>query len=99
MTEFTTWATLATYTGAVAMTAFVTQFTKSWLDKLCKLPTQAYSYIVALIVLYAAYFFTGQLDASNAALILFNGFIVAAASNGVYEGVSRIVEAITWHRN
>lgn len=99
MTEFTTWEILATHAGAIAMTALVVQFTKGTLDKLVKLPTQIYSYFVALVVLYAAYFFTGQLSASNAMLLLFNGIIVAVASNGAHEGVSRVMEAITWHRD
>ncbi|MEG2372650.1 MAG: hypothetical protein RSB36_07710, partial [Hydrogenoanaerobacterium sp.] len=61
MTEFTTWAILATYAGAVAMTALIVQLTKKGLDKIFKIPTQLYSYIVALAVLYTASFFTGQL--------------------------------------
>lgn len=99
MTEFITWALLATYAGAVAMTALVVQFTKNAVDKLLHIPTQLYSYIVALAVLYAAYFFTGQLTISSAVLLLFNGVIVAVASNGAYEGVSRIKGEISWHRN
>ncbi|MEG0116281.1 MAG: hypothetical protein RSA00_07650, partial [Hydrogenoanaerobacterium sp.] len=89
----------ATYAGAVAMTALIVQLTKGFADKIVKLPTQLYSYIIALLVLLAAYFFTGQLTLSNAVLLLFNAVIVSAASNGAYEGVTQVLGAAAWHRN
>ena len=87
--DFLDWTMMASCTGAFAMVLVITQFTKGlkWIDKL---PTQLWSYLVSLAVLYAAYFFTGQLSASNAVLILFNGMIVALASNGGFEVLNKV---------
>ena len=87
--EFVTWAGLATHSGALAMVMLIVQFTKgiSFIDKL---PTQLWSYIVSLVVLYAANFFSGQLTLDNAALILFNAAIVALAANGGYDAIKRV---------
>lgn len=87
--EFVTWSGLATHSGALAMVMLVVQFTKG-IPLLDKMPTQLWSYIVSLVVLYAANFFTGQLTVDNAALILFNAAIVALASNGGYDAVKRV---------
>lgn len=87
--EFVEWAGLTTYAGALAMVIVLTQITKS-LNCIKKIPTQIWSYILSLSVLYLAYFFTGQLNLSNAVLILFNGMIVALAANG---GFAALVKA------
>ena len=90
MTEFITWDIMATYAGAVAATALIVQFAKNTVDGIIKMPTQLFSYIVALVVLYASYYFTEKLDASSAAMILFNGMIVSLAANGGYEAALKI---------
>ena len=82
------WTILATYAGAVAMVELLTQVTKD-IEGINKIPTQIWSYILSVVTLYCAYYFTGNLDASNAVLILFNGFLVSVASNGVYDGIKR----------
>ncbi len=86
--EFVTWEILATYAGALAMVLVVTQFTKN-LSFIGKIPTQIWSYIVALLVLYPANYFIGTLTADTAVLILFNGIIVALAANGGFEALSK----------
>lgn len=85
---FFEWSVLATYAGALAMVIIVTQITKT-LDYIKNIPTQLWSYIIALAVLYPAYYFTGQLTLPNAVLILFNGMIVALAANGGFEALSK----------
>ena len=87
---FIDWSTLATYAGALTMVVIITQLTKG-LKWISRIPTQIWSYMVALAVLYSAFFFTDQLTASNAVLILFNGVIVALASNGGFDAVKRIL--------
>lgn len=89
--EFVTWELLGTYAGAMAMVGVVTQLTKH-IKFISAIPTQLWSYIIALVVMYAANFFLGQLTASNAVLILFNAGIVSLGANGGYEGISRIFE-------
>lgn len=87
--EFVTWAGLSTYAGALAMVMLIVQFTKG-IVIIDRLPTQVWSYIVALVVLYAANFFTGKLTIDNAVLILFNAAIVALAANGGYTAIKKI---------
>lgn len=87
--ELVEWPMLATYTGALTMVVVITQFTKG-LKYIEKLPTQVWSYIVSLCVLYPAYFFTGQLNVSNAVLIVFNGMLVALASNGGFDALKKV---------
>lgn len=86
--EFVTWEILATYAGALAMVLIVTQFTKG-IKVIAKIPTQVWSYIVALAVLFPANFFLGQLTIESAVLILFNGIIVALAANGGFEALNK----------
>ena len=87
--EFVTWAGLATYSGALAMVMLIVQFTKGIII-FDRLPTQLWSYIVSLVVLYAANFFTGQLTSDNAVLIIFNAAIVALAAHGGYSAIKKV---------
>ena len=91
--EFVTWEMLATHAGALAMVLIVTQFTKN-LGFIAKIPTQVWSYIVALLILYPANFFIGTLTVENAVLILFNGIIVALAANGGFEALSKMFPSL-----
>ena len=86
--QFVNWNMLATYAGALAMVMIITQFTKG-LKLIEKMPTQVWSYVVALAILYPAYFFTGQLTLETAILILFNAVIVALAANGGYDALNK----------
>jgi hypothetical protein len=89
--EFVTWELLGTYAGAMAMVGVVTQLTKN-IRFVSKIPTQLWSYIISLVVMYAANFFLGQLTASNAVLIIFNAVLVSLGANGGYEGLTRVFE-------
>jgi hypothetical protein len=89
MNEFVTWGALATYGGALAMVLILTQLTKG-LGYIKSIPTQLWSYILALLVLYPAIYFTGQLNANAAVLTLFNGAMVSLAANGGFEAIQRI---------
>lgn len=87
--EFFTWDRLGTYAGAAALVALVTQLTKE-LPYIKKIPTQVWSYILAVLVLIASQVFTGTLSASSAALSLANGVLVSLASNGGYSLITRV---------
>lgn len=87
MDEFFSWQTLATFAGASAATAIITQFLKNALKKL---PTQWLSWIIAVIILYAATYFTGALTAAAAAIVPLNAVLVALASNGAFSAVVRV---------
>ena len=86
--EFVSWELLGTYAGAMAMVGVITQLTKG-VKFISKIPTQLWSYILALVVMYAANLFMGSLTWSNAVLILFNSALVSLGANGGYEGLAR----------
>ena len=88
MNEFFTWGLLATYAGAALATGIITQFLKGIFSNL---PTQALAYIVALLVLLAATFFTDGLSANTVFLAVVNATIVATATSGAYDTVKRLV--------
>lgn len=88
MNEFFTWTMLLTYAGAALATALVTQFVKN-LGGISEIHTQFVSYVVALVVLLAATFFTGALTWESGALCLLNAVVVAFASNGAYDAVTK----------
>ncbi len=87
MNEFFSWQYLATFAGCTLATSIVTQFVKGFFQKL---PTQLLSYIIALLILYAATYFTGALTGAAAAIIPLNAVLVALSSNGVYSAVTRV---------
>ena len=87
--EFMTWENLATLAGAVAMVTAITQLIKN-IGVIAKIPTQIVSYVLALLVLFPAYYFTNMLTTDNIVLIFFNGVLVALASNGGFDAVKRI---------
>lgn len=68
-----------------------TAYQKSFADP--KIPTQIWSYVISLIILYPAYFFTGQLTVSNAVLVLFYGMIVALAANGGFDAINKVLSS------
>ena len=84
MTEFFTWQVLATFAGCVVGTGVIVQFLKN-VKFVAKLSPQLVAYVVALVLLYVAYYFTGSLTVSTACLIPFNAIAVCSASNGVYD--------------
>jgi hypothetical protein len=86
--EFVDWPVLGTYTGALTMVITITQITKN-AKFIKKIPTQLWSYLVALAVLFPAYHFTDQLTLSNAVLIMFNAALIALAANGGFDVISR----------
>ena len=86
---FVTWGLLATYAGALSFVLIATQLTKG-IGIIDRLPTQLWSWIVAMAGMYPAYYFTKQLTPEAAALIPINAGLVAFAANGGYEVLTRI---------
>lgn len=80
-----TWQYLATIAGATAATLLIVQFLKVPLDHVWKIPTRAFVYIVAFVILTTATGFTDGLTANSFLLCLLNAFIVALAAYGGYE--------------
>jgi hypothetical protein len=87
--EFFTWEVLGSYAGCLAATLIITQLTKGLIPK--AIPTQVFSYVVALVTLIAAHAALGTLDWSAAGLIVFNAAIVSLAANGGFDGIKAIL--------
>ena len=86
--EMFTWEYLASAAGAAAAVAILTQFAK-YVPFLNKAPTQLVSYVISVVVMLAASFFTGALTADSAALIPLNAVVVMLAANGAYDTLSK----------
>ena len=90
MDHFFTWATLATFAGASAATALVTQFIKGWLHKI---PTQLVSYGVAVVILFLATAATGAAtDWTRWVIIPLNAIIVSISANGAFSAITRCTD-------
>jgi hypothetical protein len=83
--EFFNWTYLASVAGATAAVLLIVQYTKGALDKILKIPTRLYAYIVAVAILLLAQGFTAGLSWSDLPLLLLNALIVATAAYGSYE--------------
>lgn len=92
--NFVTWEVLATFAGAVTMTALLTQALKD-IKPLANIPTRFVSYVIALITLLVATYFTVGLTVSSAVLLLFNAFIVATSASGVFDGIVDFIDKTT----
>lgn len=92
--QFLTWETLGTYSGALGMVLILTQLTKG-LPGIQRIPTQLYSYLIALVVMVFSAVFSGRTAASDFALLIFNAAIVALSANGGYDALVRAIQGKT----
>ena len=89
-----TWTYLATIAGAAAFTLLVVQFLKAPLDKVWKIPTRVFAYVVALVVMLVATAFTTGLTVDNALLVGVNALLAALSAYGAYEVTFGKIEKI-----
>ena len=87
--EFFDWSLLGSYAGAALAVAVLTQITKG-IPGIVKIPTQLWSYVLALVTLLLALIFGPGFSASGAVLALFNAALVSLAANGGYAAVERV---------
>ncbi len=80
-----TWEYLATIAGATAATLLIVQLLKLPLDKLWKIPTRIWVYLIALILMLLATVFTTGLSVETALLTAVNAVIAALAAMGAYD--------------
>lgn len=80
-----TWTYLATIAGAAAFTLLIVQFIKAPLDKVWKIPTRVFAYVIALAIMLVATAFTTGLTLDSALLVVANAFIAAMSAYGAYE--------------
>ena len=88
VTEPLTWEYLVTVGGCALFVLIVVQLTKAQVDKLIKIPTAWYAYILAVITMLLATAFTAGLTPSSAILTLFNGWIVASTASRTYDAMA-----------
>ena len=84
-TEPFSWDQLATIAGATLATLLVVQLLKLPIDKVWKIPTRIIAYLIALVIMILATYFTTGLTWNNAILAAVNAVIVALAAMGSYE--------------
>lgn len=86
------WEQLATIAGATLATLLIVQLLKLPLDRIWKIPTRIIVYLIALIVLMLATYFTSGLTANTALLTAINAVIVSLSAMGAYELTFRKLE-------
>lgn len=80
-----TWTYLATIAGAAAFTLLIVQFFKAPLDKVWKIPTRVFAYVIALAIMLVATAFTTGLTIDSVLLTAANAFLAAMSAYGAYE--------------
>ena len=85
VTEPLTWGYLATIAGASAFALLVVQLLKAPLDKVWKIPTRAFVYVICFTVMLLGTAFTTGLTGESAALAALNAVIATFAAMGEYE--------------
>lgn len=92
--QFLTWDMLGTYSGTLGMVLILTQLTKT-LPGIAKIPTQLYSYLLALVIMAVTAVFGGRTTVSDMILLFFNAAVVALSANGGYDALVRAVQKTT----
>jgi len=79
---------LGSYAGAAAAVGVLTQISKE-IPGIKRIPTQLWSYILALATLAAAMLFTSGFSLQGMVLTAFNAAVVSLAANGGYSAIDR----------
>ncbi len=87
------WSLLGSYAGSVFAVGVLTQITKG-IPGVSKLPTQLWSYLLALLTLVVAMAFGPGFTPQGAALALFNAALVSLSANGGYAAVTRLKDGL-----
>ena len=89
--QFLTWDMLGTYSGVLGMVMILTQLTKG-LPVIARIPTQLYSYLIALAVMVTTSVVGGRTSVSDLVLVIFNAAVVALSANGGYDALVRAIQ-------
>ena len=88
------WSLLGSYAGSVFAVGVLTQLTKG-IPVLKRVPTQLWSYALALATLLLALGFGSGFTAQGAVLALFNAALVSLSANGGYAALTRLKTGLT----
>lgn len=87
MDNFLTWEALLNYTTFIGVVLMIVEFTKGvW--KIKKIPTQAWSVIVATILLAIVNGKFGTFKLLDIALYFINAIAISLGSNGLYDKIA-----------
>ena len=89
VTEFFTTETVLTFAGCALATGVLTEMIKK-LGILLIIPTQAISYIIALLILVGGNLAMGTFTFAGFFLMLINAAVIALATNGGYDAAKAI---------
>ena len=87
--ELFNWNLLGSYAGATFAVAVLTQITKG-IPFIKRIPTQLWSYALALVTLLVTAAFGAGLTPQGAVLAVINAALVSLSSNGGYAAVTRL---------
>jgi hypothetical protein len=87
------WLTLATVSGATALVVLLCQAFKVPLDKVWKIPTRVFVYILAVVVMAVANVFIGTQTVEGYILVLLQAVLVMISAMGAYEVTFKKLEA------
>jgi hypothetical protein len=87
--SFFTIEMLGTYAGATIATALIVQYTKD-LPGVKLLPTRAWAYVVAAVLLLLSTVFSSTVTVDRIILTFINAVIVAMAAVGGYDTLNRL---------
>ncbi len=80
-----TWEALGSIAGATAATLMIVQFIKAPLDRIWHIPTRLLVYLVALLLMLTAQYFSGGLNVESGVLAAVNAVMAALSAYGSYE--------------
>ena len=92
-TELFEWNMLGSCAGAAFAVAVLTQITKE-IPGIRRIPTQLWSYLLALATLILSQVFGEGVQPSGAVLALFNAALVSLAANGGYAALERLKDGL-----
>lgn len=92
--DFFDWNMLGGFAGAAFAVGLITQITKD-IPGIVKMPTQLWSYMLALAVLLLSQAFTSGLTLSGAVISLFNAAMVSLSANGGYQAMLKMKNSFT----
>lgn len=87
------WVDLATIAGATVAVVLLCQAFKVPLDKVWKIPTRVFVYIMSVIVMAVANVFIGTQELSSYILILLQAVVVMMSAMGTYEVTFKKLDA------
>ena len=93
---FLSFSSLLTYGGATVAVTALTELCKPLIAKLGgRISMRAVSYVIALLILLAAAFFTGARSAPDYLICAVNAALVSLSSNGGYDLISALINEET----